>query len=202
MEKPCSVTRPTAAQTCQTVRPRQGPHLSPRVLGVRRYLIQLSREICRHYTYLVFRIIFLRPPNVVSAFSIGDQCHGRSRSLPQRERGRKGIYQSISNGRVTNSRRLITARQSPRCFETHHRVCVRRPDRRLLTSRHRLLTSKHEDSVRLYCTVPTWSPSSEICMDSLPASPYDWGLLTRICQVSIFMTSTPCDLDLCTLSTT
>jgi len=28
-----------------------------------------------------------------------------------------------------------------------------------------LLTSKHEDSVRLYCTVPTWSPSSEICID-------------------------------------
>ena len=166
------------------------------------YLIQLSREICRHYTYLVFRIIFLTPPNVVSAFSIGDQCHGRSRSLPQCERGRKGIYQSIPNSRVTNSRRLITAGQCPRCLETHHRVCMQRPDRRLLTSHHRLLTSKHEDSVRLYCTVPTWSPSSEICMDSLPASPYDWGLLTRICQVSIFMTFTPCDLDLCTLSTT
>ena len=68
----CSVTRPTAAHTCQTVRPRQGPHLSPRVLGVRPYLIQLSREICRHYTYLGFRIIFLTPPNVVSAFSAGN----------------------------------------------------------------------------------------------------------------------------------
>jgi len=29
----------------------------------------------------------------------------------------------------------------------------------------KLLTSKHEDSVRLYCTVPTWSPSSDICID-------------------------------------
>ncbi|KAI0257138.1 hypothetical protein BJV78DRAFT_1115544, partial [Lactifluus subvellereus] len=28
-----------------------------------------------------------------------------------------------------------------------------------------LLTSTHEDSVRLYCTVPTWSPSSDICID-------------------------------------
>ncbi|KAI9512587.1 hypothetical protein F5148DRAFT_1162661 [Russula earlei] len=28
-----------------------------------------------------------------------------------------------------------------------------------------LLTSTHEGSVRLYCTVPTWSPSSEICID-------------------------------------
>ncbi|KAI0003678.1 hypothetical protein BJV74DRAFT_810918 [Russula compacta] len=28
-----------------------------------------------------------------------------------------------------------------------------------------LLISTHEDSVRLYCTVPTWSPSSEICID-------------------------------------
>jgi len=28
-----------------------------------------------------------------------------------------------------------------------------------------LLASTHEDSVRLYCTVPTWSPSSEICID-------------------------------------
>ncbi|KAI0296201.1 hypothetical protein BC826DRAFT_1005853 [Russula brevipes] len=28
-----------------------------------------------------------------------------------------------------------------------------------------LLTSTHDDSVRLYCTVPTWSPSSEICVD-------------------------------------
>ncbi|KAI0001617.1 hypothetical protein BJV77DRAFT_1057486 [Russula vinacea] len=29
----------------------------------------------------------------------------------------------------------------------------------------RLLTSTHEDSVRLYCTVPTWSPSSDIYLD-------------------------------------
>ncbi|KAF8481944.1 hypothetical protein DFH94DRAFT_691578 [Russula ochroleuca] len=28
-----------------------------------------------------------------------------------------------------------------------------------------LLTSTHEDSVRLFCTVPTWSPSSDICLD-------------------------------------
>ncbi|KAH9954429.1 hypothetical protein BC827DRAFT_1143838, partial [Russula dissimulans] len=30
---------------------------------------------------------------------------------------------------------------------------------------YRLLASTHEDSVRLYCTVPTWSPSSEIGID-------------------------------------
>ncbi|KAI0285311.1 hypothetical protein BGY98DRAFT_945276 [Russula aff. rugulosa BPL654] len=28
-----------------------------------------------------------------------------------------------------------------------------------------LLTAMHEDSVRLFCTVPTWSPSSDICID-------------------------------------
>ncbi|KAH9081653.1 hypothetical protein EDB83DRAFT_2334065 [Lactarius deliciosus] len=28
-----------------------------------------------------------------------------------------------------------------------------------------LLTSTHEESVRLYCTVPTWSPSSDMCID-------------------------------------
>ncbi|KAI0275068.1 hypothetical protein BC834DRAFT_946872 [Gloeopeniophorella convolvens] len=28
-----------------------------------------------------------------------------------------------------------------------------------------LLASSHEDSVRLFCTVPTWSPSSDICID-------------------------------------
>ncbi|KAH9982898.1 hypothetical protein BGW80DRAFT_1162179, partial [Lactifluus volemus] len=28
-----------------------------------------------------------------------------------------------------------------------------------------LLTSTHTDSVRLYCTVPTFSPSSDICTD-------------------------------------
>jgi hypothetical protein len=96
---------------------------------------------------------------------------------------------------------LNTAGKCSRCLETHHRVCMQRSDRRLLTPHHRLLTSKHEDSVRLYCTVPTWSPSSEICMYSCLASPYDWVLLTRICQVLIFMTFTLCDLDLCTLST-
>jgi hypothetical protein len=45
----CSVTRPTAAQTCHLGR----AHLT-RVLGLRPYLILPSREICPHYTYLGF----------------------------------------------------------------------------------------------------------------------------------------------------
>jgi hypothetical protein len=44
-------------------------------------------------------------------------------------------------------------------------VCILIPD-------DRLLTAMHEDSVRLYCTVPTWSPSSDICMELRSASPY------------------------------
>lgn len=36
----------------------------------------------------------------------------------------------------------------------------------------RLLTAMHEDSVRLYCTVPTWSPSSDICMEWRSVSPH------------------------------
>jgi hypothetical protein len=42
----------------------------------------------------------------------------------------------------------------------------------ILILHERLLTSKHEDSVRLYCTVPTWSPSSDICMHLRLASSY------------------------------
>ncbi len=42
----------------------------------------------------------------------------------------------------------------------------------ILIHGNRLLTATHEDSVRLYCTVPTWPPSSDICMkwrsESLP----------------------------------
>jgi hypothetical protein len=42
----------------------------------------------------------------------------------------------------------------------------------ILIPHDRLLTAMHEDSVRLYCTVPTWSPSSDICMEWRSVSPH------------------------------
>jgi hypothetical protein len=73
---------------------------------------------------------------------------------------------------VTDSSILPTAGQHPRCLEAHHRVRRQRFDECLLTFDDRMLTSTHEDSVRLYCTVPTWSPSSNICMELRTVSPH------------------------------